>query len=390
MLTDIKTHLSTLLEHVADSLDISRELHDEVVNQYREIANYLAAPDSPLQSADPDLYPQGSFSIGTVVRPVSDVDDYDIDMVCLLHLKKESVTQQELKDRIGDRLVQRPDLKRRLSESRRCWRLDFDGYHLDVLPAIPDLELLAANDSILITDTELRHWQHSNPKGFTAWFRQVMAVALLREKQRLVEATHFRMSIADVPDDDVKTPLQRAVQILKRHRDIHFAGEADVRPVSVILTTLAARAYNDEDNLVDALLAIVRRMPEHIEYRNGRWWVQNPVNMLENFADKWNEYPERRTAFMEWLASVQADFDVIAQERGSALYESLKPMFGDRIVINAARKLGTTMAAHASVGGLRMASGTGNILTPTMAVAAPVVSSPRHTFYGRVPKIKTP
>lgn len=390
MLTEARSQLGTILEHLADSLDIPRELREVVVDKYRDIANFLGAEDSPLLSADPDLYPQGSFSIDTVVRPVSEEDDYDVDMVCLLHLKKESVTQEELKNRIGQRLAQRPDLKRILTPSRRCWRLDFpEGFHMDVLPAIPDLDALAAYESILITDTELRHWQHSNPKGFTAWFRKVMEVALCRQKQMLVEAAHYRMSIDDIPDEDVKTPLQRAVQILKRHRDIYFDGDPDNRPVSVILTTLAARAYANEDNLFDALLAIVRRMPEYIEKRNGRWWVQNPVNRFENFADKWNEYPERQRAFMNWLAKVEEDFDDVLQTRGAAVYESLKPVFGERLVINVAKRMGSSMASHSSAGGLRMAKQTGNILSPVAAVAAPAISVPRHTFYGRVPKAKT-
>ena len=42
-----------------------------------------------------------------------------------------------------------------------------------------------------------------------------------------------------------KTPLQRAVQILKRHRDIMFAGDED-KPVSIIITTLAAKAYQGD------------------------------------------------------------------------------------------------------------------------------------------------
>lgn len=45
-----------------------------------------------------------------------------------------------------------------------------------------------------------------------------------------------------------KTPLQRAVQILKRHRDIMFAGDED-KPVSIIITTLAAKAYQEKVRL---------------------------------------------------------------------------------------------------------------------------------------------
>ncbi|MEP6673456.1 MAG: hypothetical protein ABJF10_30190 [Chthoniobacter sp.] len=105
----------------------------------------------------------------------------------------------------------------------------------------------------------------------------------------------------------MKTPLQRCVQILKRHRDIYFAQKGDVRPVSVILTTLAAHAYWNEEDIFDALTGIVKRMPQFIEQRNGKWWVQNPVDDGENFADRWNEFPERRISFLSWLNKVSVD-----------------------------------------------------------------------------------
>ena len=40
------------------------------------------------------------------------------------------------------------------------------------------------------------------------------------------------------------------MQILKRHRDGAFADRPDVKPASIILTTLAAHAYNQEETLV--------------------------------------------------------------------------------------------------------------------------------------------
>ena len=40
--------------------------------------------------------------------------------------------------------------------------------------------------------------------------------------------------------------LRRVVQILKRHRDHYFIGRApSLAPISIIITTLAARSYDD-------------------------------------------------------------------------------------------------------------------------------------------------
>ncbi len=115
-------------------------------------------------------------------------------------------------------------------------------------------------------------------------------------------------SIEDVPEWSVRTPLQRSVQILKRHRDTYFASDSDAKPISIIITTLAGHAYRNEEDIFDALDSIVKRMPSFIENRNGVWWVENPVDEDENFADKWIEYPERREAFVNWLKKVEQDF----------------------------------------------------------------------------------
>ena len=55
-----------------------------------------------------------------------------------------------------------------------------------------------------------------------------------------------------------------------------------------------------------------------IEVRNGVFWVPNPVNDKENFADKWAEHPERRHKFTAWLAQAEKDFAEPLGKRGLA------------------------------------------------------------------------
>ena len=71
-----------------------------------------------------------------------------------------------------------------------------------------------------------------------------------------------RMDIAAVPDWPVKTTLQQTVQALKRHRDIYFTEALDLRPASIIITTLAAHAYRGSGgDLYEVLDDITDRMP---------------------------------------------------------------------------------------------------------------------------------
>ena len=251
--------LSSILERAADALDIPASLHEKAVSKYEEVGRWLEASDSPLRFTFPEVYPQRSFVLGTVTKPLSEKDEYDIDSVSRLLMEKSNVSQAELKARVGARLRQHRVYREILEEKRRCWTLHFEeGFHLDVLPAIPDLE--GAPESILITDTELRLWQHSNPKGYAAWFRRRMQTIFEERRRALAES--LLLSVEDVPEWKVKTPLQRGIQLLKRHRDIYFENDSDDKPVSIIITTLAGKAYRGETDLWSALLSVVQDMPD--------------------------------------------------------------------------------------------------------------------------------
>jgi hypothetical protein len=317
--------LSKSLEDVARLLDIPDDLADEAIAKYEAVAAWLGDEDSPLRQYEPELYPQGSFRLGTPIRPLTARDEFDIDLVCRLKIAKESTTQQELKDRVGSRLKADEELKKILKERRRCWQLLYgDRFHLDVLPAIPDAE--RPGTSILVTDRELVRWQFSNPIGYADWFYARMGPQVTQLREAMAKATSA--SVEDIPVWRVRTPLQRAVQLLKRHRDLRFSCNADDRPTSIIITTLAARAYSGQPQTYDALLQIVRAMPRYIETREGMGWIANPVHPGENFADKWNENAGRKQAFERWLQAVEADLVAMGARDGAAAPDIATRRFG--------------------------------------------------------------
>lgn len=318
---------SRWLDETMQSLDIPVAHALGAEAEYHRIARWLTAPDSPITGHDLALYPQGSFRLGTPVRPVCHTDEFDVDLVCKIGLRKEQTTQADLKQLVGDRLKKDPDGKGRLEERRRCWTLFYQNkFHLDVLPTIPDLDHHA--DGILVTDTQLRLWQFSNPIGYADWFYDRMKVLL--HEERLAMAKSLRVDIDEIPAWRVRTPLQRAVQVLKRHRDIYFQDNLDRRPVSIIITTLAAHAYRAEADLTEALVGIVERMEDRVERRDGGWWISNPAHLNENFADKWNEKPSLRDSFLRWRDQIHEDIEELCNvpnaHEGSIILE--KSLFG--------------------------------------------------------------
>jgi Adenylyl/Guanylyl and SMODS C-terminal sensor domain/Second Messenger Oligonucleotide or Dinucleotide Synthetase domain len=349
MLNQDKQELAQVLIKTAATLDIPDHVYEDAVVKYEAVGEWLA-DDSTLKDFSPEVYPQGSFRLGTVVHPIADYD-YDIDLVCLLGRSKEQTSQKELKKMVGDCLKKHPNLGQITSSGCRCWLLDYPresnlpGFHMDVLPAIPNLERHPTG--ILLTDTDLVQWQKSNPKRYAAWFYERMRV-ILTEK-RAAFAKDAKLNVEDVPEWQIKTPLQVAVQILKRHRDMYFRTAPDNRPVSIILTTLAALAYRNQPNVYDALIDIARDMPDHIERRNDRWWVPNPVEPEENFADRWNQYPERRQNFVRWLGKVQTDFSQLLQkQRLQEAVDSLNAPIGADVMTKVARDLGLPSGSSAA------------------------------------------
>ncbi|MGV9708908.1 cyclic GMP-AMP synthase DncV-like nucleotidyltransferase [Streptomyces sp. NPDC003483] len=306
--------LSMLLDGAVEALDISPDLYDTAVRRYKDVGAWLGLH----ASHDYEIYPQGSFLLGTVVRPQTPTGEYDIDLVCRIPLHKTSTTQDQLKQRVGDQLISYRRWKQNqghtdgpgsLESRRRCWTLGYIGFHLDVLPAIPDDEQQPTG--ILLTDKNLVAWQHGNPIGYAQWFgtRSELSRALLEK----------RASIADVPVWHIRSTLQRLVQVLKWHCMTYFADDIDNRPPSILLTTLAGRAYRGEDDLFTALRNVITAMPGFIEQRKGQWRVPNPAHEGENFTDKWNEYPERHEAFNKWFGELTETMDNLSRMHSEGL-----------------------------------------------------------------------
>lgn len=359
-----QSELNRIFGFLIEELDVPPSKYEDAKNHYDAVGSWLNDEGSPLAAFNPTIYPQGSFALGTVIKPIGD-DDYDVDAVCQLKLSERQTTQKGLKNAVGARLKQHKAYVGMLEpEGRRCWTLkyaDESQFHLDILPCIPDdyQWLLAlgipediAKHAICITDKETwdtdPQWPRSNPKGYLTWFKSRMRVRFDEARSRI--AMEKKAEVEQVPEYEVRTPLQRAVQILKRHRDLKYNGDDD-KPISIIITTLAAHAYNNEADLFDALRNMLPKMRSAIELRGTVYWVANPVNPKENFADKWEKTPRKRQLFFEWITSL----DVLYQELlnadsmtkvGSILNES----FGERETSSVMRKFASESRGSATPG----------------------------------------
>lgn len=348
------------IKNLAESLEIPDSRYEEAEKRYKSVGNWLKRPGSAFEHANPDVHTQGSFVLGTVIKPVSEDEEYDIDMICNIDADPSKISQEKLKNLLHYELAEyaKKYSMQNPEPHRRCVRVryaDSAQFHLDATPARPDRDrqrfLLEQHSihnewaalAIAITDEKCPSykainpdWPHSNPRGYLKWFRSRMQVAFNRRREELRFAEK-RASVEEIPEYRVKTPLQAVIQILKRHRDMTYEGEPDNKPISIIITTLAALSYNQETSIHQALFQILFAMDKHIQRdMHGRAVILNPTDPLENFADKWREFPVREEAFLGWLQKARTDLASIAELNDlKEIAESLSPVFGPRLVENA-------------------------------------------------------
>lgn len=310
-----------ILRRIAEEMDITQSQREAAETAYKAVGTYLQNKEEG--NLVVDIHPQGSFNLGTVVRPNYENQEYDIDLVCLLNNsdgKKLFKDAKWIKTQVGMHLKASERYGEKLDEEgKRCWTLKFAEFHMDVLPCRSKSEeyVNPGQTAIELTNKDKDAgytFRTSDPAEYRRWFEERMRTVLLEARRQLVLNKEFG-EIEEVPLYRVHTPLQRVVQLLKRHRDEFYAkkpaGVQKKKPISMIITTLAAKAYQGERSIKEALVKVLSDLADGIDKDfEGRAAVWNPVfeKGVENFAEKWADDPERETEFNRWLCQARNDF----------------------------------------------------------------------------------
>jgi hypothetical protein len=383
-----QSQLVGLLEDACAQLEPSSYQRDLAKQRYEGVGDWLARADDTLL-ASIAIGLQGSVAIGTTVKPIG-MNEYDVDLVAHVPDVDVVVSPALLKRRIGDRLRGNGNYAPLLIEMPRCWRLDYaNEFHLDITPSIPNPECRLGGE--LVPDKTLRAWKASNPKGYRAKFERRAAlqprIRMLRKAFDSAQAT----ALEPYPDEmPLKGILRRTVQIAKRHRDLQFINDDEgLAPLSIIITTLASRAYElcvrnfEYDNELVLVVEVIRRMPDMIESGtlDGRpaWFLWNQTTAGENFCEKWNKDPRRADAFFAWYAEVLADLTALAAASGlDQVRRRLSHIFGDAPAEKVMDSLTERVNAARTESRLSVTQPAG-VIVGTAAAATPVRAN---TFFG--------
>ena len=313
---------------IIQSLDISPTMYKNAHDKYISLARYLES-----HGIEADMYPQGSFALGTVVRPVTKNPDasYDLDFVCQVRQNRDQLAPSDLRDKV-EQILRNSDLYGgKLEVYDKCFTIRYSdiggiGFSIDIVPAADE------------NTSNTYRWITNNPKGYRTWFEGINKPFLLavRQEQRnkiLQENRTLYASVEEIPDAVVRSSIQRVIQILKYHRDVYysqFRDGDDTKPISAIISTIVAqvaaslpatisvfdllRSVLDEFNTYGKYqLLTEKRFSEcHpgknlIRKENGRWILENPANPEDNLADQWNTDDKISQRFYRWIRTAYDD-----------------------------------------------------------------------------------
>ena len=330
-----KQNIDRMYRKIAAEIEISPTEADKAKESYEAVGKFL---NNNIKQYDIRVFPQGSFRLGTVIKPISDKDEYDIDLVATIDNKFTSA--KELKNIVGDVLKASDRYSKKIEEGKRCWTIEYAesaNYHMDILPTMRS-NTYSDTKELIMTHKEDENseyeFKQTNPEAYYDWFLKRME----EEKKKLTEdyAIRNKLEIVDVPEYKIKTTLQIAIEILKRYRDIKFQEMPDIKPISIILTTLMAKIYTGKENVYELIEKFSKEYPMYLEKdANGDILIKNPVNESENFADKWPKYPERKVAFFQFMNELKEDLvvnSILLEGNMREQADTYQKLFGENMV----------------------------------------------------------
>ena len=310
----------TLLLEIDASISLPAAQYARLESHYDSISAILEDPND-LELGDIVVFPQGSVRTRTVTRPP---DDSDVDIDAIAYIKGGTQLKPvKLLDCLFEELSKRVRTGGDVVLSNRCVTVQYRDEklpcHLDVTPAErkPGNPNDDGSGRLRVPDRKCANWSPSNPKDFADWFECIanlqMNVLIPEAYRQFIIAK--RSETEPMPShEEIIAPnaLRVGVRLMKRHRDMYVerTGRTKSKPISVLVITLAAKAYervakrniNQALTPLEILEQVVAEMPKCFDasLSGERYRLQNPKDPDENFAEKWNKDPTLPHAFFAW------------------------------------------------------------------------------------------
>lgn len=381
--------LNMIFDNLADGLNITQTMMEKAEKAYNALGEHIKNSN---EEWDVTVYPQGSFQLGTVIKPVNDEEQYDVDLV--ISVKTPYYEAESLRDEVIQILESHGRYEGKIENKKPCIRIQYADsaqFHMDIASAQDIGKSDDTSINIARFDGSKRYfYEVSNPKGYIEWFKKTMQFEELQRSQKVLYEK-CQTEVEELELSKMRTPLQKAIQILKRHRDIFFSERenADDKPSSIIITTLCAMAYEEfrekyeKGNIYLIIVNMLDRFPTYLKKNNeGDYYLENPSNPKENFLKKWCDNSELVVAFEQWISKARTDIiynpESFIEDQPHKLKKSLYESFGQRDVDIALENYGKQIGNYAQNGQLKYDKASSNIVLHENEGT----SYNKHTYFG--------
>lgn len=327
---DRKAYLDDILKRITESLQLNQSRRKLVEERYNAVSSFIEESNGIFQNAE--IYSQGSYRLGTTVKPRQG-EEYDLDFVVQINKDWNKMSFSQVYNEFKELMKSNGNWENLVKEKSRCVRLDYaDEFHMDIIPTCTE-SIYNNQNRIMVPDKKEHSWVISNPEGYAKWFESKYIAQKSIYLHNYYEGMEIRAA-QDLPKDDpnhLKQPLQHAVQIIKRYRDIYFEGKEELAPSSIVLTTLVGELYRNENTIYETLNRVIERFELAIEEKKSmfqQFHISNPVLPEEIFTKEWDDKPKLFIAFVDFIQALRELWTKLHNSYGNDLYELFKQNFG--------------------------------------------------------------
>lgn len=406
--------LDEVLLDVAALIELSPHDRKVAENRYRRLKNHLERRGSPLAAYLVDgvslIYAQGSIATSTTILSGTDDDRFDVDAIVEIDVPDNWDNSRAL-DLLEESLQGFPGVSA-IVRCTRCVQLQFPFMHMDVtiLDRSQRIAVDRAGEIFHSPDTGAAARVHSNPWGFTDWFRSQVGFgqelfaeqvrkhrsAVSRDRLRYLDEDE-RVVIAKADQHDLPPAIPSAIdaqeavalKLLKRYLNLHYEDSALPRPPSIYLTKRAGCVGFIAHGLTGQLFVLAdstaKIMREHLA--NGtRPQEENPSYPQDRINDRWpragSAGPADMKGFAEALERLADRLAFMASASLADISKTIDELFGERIGKEQRAILLERYDRRGSAAPLLSEPRTGGIYAPAI-VAAPtrMREVPRHNFH---------
>lgn len=325
-------------DFLRDEVNLNQSRLDRLNTSVRAVAAYLKDHLTGYQKMER----QGSYALGTLIKPVDDNDEYDADIQIVMNPNPEWEAEDYINEVLGT-LNENDNYALKLSLKTRCVTIDYAGdFHLDVVPRV------TLGDRHCVCNRIDNKFEDTDGNGYREWFN---------EQNRITGGN-----------------LKRVVRLLKYLRD----HKNNYTAKSILLTTLAGNTIepSDEDSegvstVADTLVTVLTRMDDYLQQHPYMPEITNPVLPTETFNRHWDQ-----ARYANFRNRVNSHASTAKKAKEESLSEDAVKIWQELFGENFGKRSGSSNSGESIARGGRSNPPSG-LRNKSSGITAPVVGIPR-------------